>query len=143
MAGKFLGKWTLFCWAASQPRGYFSYGPNRDIGNHGISPFYIHGDVNTPPREAHVAFILRDDGQLCFQLNNGQYVGYIDMVGAYVGFAMFPSLQDANSFRFDSRWDLRSLPKSFTSPIHASKALTTPYGPVDGDFSAWLDTDYP
>src|SRR6185503_2193388 len=85
MTATFLGKWRLFLpkqdvhfphWSSD---GWASYEPSGGEQNPGwgFCMWYLDGSGGPypPGKETNIAFIYRTDGQLCFLLNNGQYVG--------------------------------------------------------------------
>jgi uncharacterized protein YjbI with pentapeptide repeats len=79
MAGKFLGKWLVrfeipLLFSDKIELQHIGYGDAQGPG--GFVSYDQRREPFTPPNATkHVAFILRADGQLCFQLNNGKYVG--------------------------------------------------------------------
>ncbi len=93
MTSTFLGKWRIYVprFLASDA-GYAGY-------ISGVTGFAVSSD--TPGKAQNIAFILRAEGQLCFLLNNDQYVGAKNELD---GFAILEEveLNDANLSHVDS-----------------------------------------
>jgi uncharacterized protein YjbI with pentapeptide repeats len=84
MAGTFLGKWTIFAYVILYPQldGYASF-EDPEFGTQMGAFCLWYTNSSSPYYQPHknnqnIAFILRDDGQICFRFNNGQYVQYFD-----------------------------------------------------------------
>src|SRR3954470_9111971 len=104
MPGTFLGKWTIYIpkpdvqyWSTDGYASYESSGgqPNPD---NGFCEWYNNspdGSSYPPGKAAHIALILRADGQLCFLLNNGQYLEYSIQMFPFVS-----TLESAVGFAF-------------------------------------------
>jgi uncharacterized protein YjbI with pentapeptide repeats len=73
MAGTFLGKWVIYLPSMIDPAGS-GYASFRDVKGPWRGTFCLWSAPPPPVKEMNIAFILRDDGQLCFLLNNGSYV---------------------------------------------------------------------
>ena len=125
MTGTFLGKWRFHLpsrelgpqfytdgWAAYEPSG------GQQNPDNGWCVWYTHnvwGDgPYLPGKETNTALILRADGQLCFLLNTGQYVGYNSGFFPFVG-----TLDQASGFVFPGQ-DFHNLTTPFNDPIQAT-----------------------
>jgi hypothetical protein len=138
MAGKFLGKWTLFGLREVPGSflitlGFLGYDPNK---SNQLSMLF--GDMNNPSRAAHIAFILRDDGHVCFQLNNGRYICYMrdddddeEDADPFL-FTMLDTLQYAMGFTLPGQ-NAQSLPTSFASLIQLQDQFVTYYVVIIND----------
>ena len=106
MTSTFLGKWRIYVPPyLTADAGYAGYNP-------GTTGFAVSSD--TPGKAQNIAFILRSDGQLCFLLNNDQYVGGKNELFLFLPFVS--TLDQATPFVFPG-FDPRSLPASFTTKI--------------------------
>ena len=126
MPSTFLGKWRIYCptnkYAPNKSDGYASY---EYSGEHlPYQTFFKERYINLPDsgpyppgKSANIAFIRRADGQLCFLLNNGQYVGQTMDYLIWVS-----TLDKAMGFAFPG-YNPQSLPTPFTVGIQ-----TTEYG---------------
>jgi uncharacterized protein YjbI with pentapeptide repeats len=98
----------------------------------------LFGDMNNPSRAAHIAFILRDDGHVCFQLNNGRYICYMrdddddDEDADPPLFTMLDTLQYAMGFTLPGQ-NAQSLPTSFASLIQLQDQFVTYYVVIIND----------
>jgi len=118
MAGTFLGKWTIYVSTIipSVLNGHASYEDptfGSQMGNFCV--WYDNppsGSLQPHKNNQNIAFVLRDDGQLCFLLNNGQYVAYLDR---YFVWENFP-LESAAAFTFPGQ-DTHQLQTIFSSWI--------------------------
>ena len=145
MTATFLGKWRFHLpsrelgpqfytdgWGAYEPSGPL---PNPD---NGWCVWYTHnvwGDgPYLPGPETNTALILRADGQLCFLLNTGQYVGF--------QFDIFPfvaTLEQGSGFAFPGH-DFHKLTTPFNAPIQTT-ADGTLLGDLWGALVAGQDQD--
>lgn len=135
MTPTFLGKWTI-CYPKQPDAPFITYDgyaaytvePGGDKWPvEALCLWYIESpqrEPYPPGKETSIAFLLRSDGQLCFLMNNGQYVAlgqglpFVSRLGDAVGFA-FPGL------------DSRNLPTPFSSLI--KELVTNTYiGPIPG-----------
>jgi uncharacterized protein YjbI with pentapeptide repeats len=145
MKAMFLGKWQIFVgqpWPFTIPNGYASYEPGGypSPGDGLFCVWYIKGPAGgyfPAGRETNIAFLLRSDGQVCFLLNNGQYVGYQNNKLVLVS-----TLEQATPLVFDPE------PQSFPlpSPMEASFRLVDGTIMIDrnGAFVGGFRTeDYP
>jgi uncharacterized protein YjbI with pentapeptide repeats len=121
MPGKFLGKWTIYLGSAGALNGYASYlTPSGQPSPEGC----VWASVPpVPVRSTHVAFILRDDGKLCFLLNNGQSlkhkqieVGGGEETQTLTVYAFQSTIDGAVSFALPGQ-DLQKLPANLTTQI--------------------------
>src|SRR5271165_5308477 len=113
MTATFLGKWRIYVPPPTEPvqkstsDGYAAYEPSPGDSweewmnePHGLCVWYVNwpGRGPCPPgKETNIALLLRSDGQLCFLMNSGQYIGYI------LDFGPFPfvnALDDSTGFVF-------------------------------------------
>jgi uncharacterized protein YjbI with pentapeptide repeats len=147
MPSTFLGKWRIYCptnkYAPNKSDGYASY---EYSGEHlPYQTFFKERYINLPDsgpyppgKSTNIAFIRRADGQLCFLLNNGQYVGQTIDYLIWVS-----TLDNAMGFAFPG-YNPQSLPTPFTVGIQ-----TTEYGffigiypwTYGGDFQAGSPLD--
>ena len=84
-----------------------------------------------PGKETNIAFILRSgptgefpkeqDDQLCFLMNNGQYIGYISLNGESPGYPFVNALDDATGFAFPGH-DIHHLPTAFTDAVQNTRS---------------------
>ena len=106
MTSTFLGKWMLSSrWGVEE--SYVGYLPSRRPGDFGA--LVIYGGALR--KESNIAFILRADSQLCFLVNNGQYV-----VSQLDGVALMDTLALATGLTFPGH-DASNLPTPFHSKI--------------------------
>ena len=124
MPGKFLGKWTILTSdVGGLPRGFASFQTATGQANpYGCVIVWTTSNPQ-PDRSGHVAFILRDDGKLCFLLNNGQSLTSSSLqVGDgeetyYIEIYVFKNTIDgAVTFAFPGQ-DIQKLPANFTTLI--------------------------
>jgi uncharacterized protein YjbI with pentapeptide repeats len=125
MAGQFLGKWTVYL----QSDGFMSYMfSTSDIPLPLLCLWAAPEDSLPPGKTANIAFMLRDDGQICFQFSNGQFVGPNNGINldfhnpmAGMGFTFVDTLESAGGFSF-SEHDPQQLPTTFSDMILFSTA---------------------
>ena len=125
MPATFLGKWRIF-----EPKpdvrhfaseGYAAYEPAGGDQNpdNGFCVWYVYWPDRgpyPPGKETNIAFLLRSDGQLCFLMNSGQYIGYDGGIYPFVN-----ALDEATGFAFPGH-DIRNLPTSFTGALQSTKS---------------------
>ena len=128
MNGTFIGKWRLYIPTTQVPGystdGWAAYEPSGGLEPPDLwCPWYTYNVVDgkkvgpyPPGIETDIAFILREDGELCFLLNNGKYVYYI------FDFVFVDTLDEASGFIFPGH-DFRNLTPSFNSYIQTANGL--------------------
>ena len=108
----FLGKWRIYYSGNGQNLSYNVF-YDDDLKKYITAILTWYGGGPPPPdKVTHIAFFLRDDGQLCFLLNNGQYFGLM-LEHMVVG---VNTLDEALGFAFPG-YNPQSLPTSFTATI--------------------------
>lgn len=127
MPGTFLGKWRFHLpsnqMMPNYPKndGWASDAPSPgtiDVG--GFQVWYTYGYPTPtgpypPTRETNITLLLRADGQLCFRLNNGYYVGYEECDCPLVD-----TLEKATGFVFPGH-DFHTLTTPFDSYIQLTQ----------------------
>jgi Uncharacterized low-complexity proteins len=112
MAGKFLGKWIIFGLGPSVNGSIPVLFGFLSFVDHPWPSMCSPDNWQSPPKTVHVAFIRRDDGQLCLQLNNGKFVGSSPFLSKFIlGFV--DTLDTAVGITFVGQ-DMQSLPASFS-----------------------------